>query len=135
MAIINRTVVGFLIEDVKRIVFNFLTSACLAALIFCCFILFLNKTAVQLLFSVIAVKYWISSTIRYWFFSFVVFVSFIEIYNEQIYDLLQPIAKISKRPNLRLAEDKSRPFVKNLQEIQVSLAVLLFPSYSKRNVE
>ena len=53
------------------------------------------------------------------FFRFVFFVSFIEIYNEFIYDLLQPIKKKSKRPSLRLAEDKSRPFVKNLLEIQV----------------
>lgn len=53
-------------------------------------------------------------------FRIVLFVSFIEVYNEQIYDLLRPLRKGKARPSLRLAEDRSRPFVKNLQEIQVS---------------
>nr|CAB3259094.1 kinesin-like protein KIF20B [Phallusia mammillata] len=53
---------------------------------------------------------------------FAVFVSFIEIYKDYIYDLLQPLpkGKNKKRPALRLAEDKSVPFVKGLHQIQVT---------------
>ncbi|XP_076817054.1 uncharacterized protein LOC143462694 isoform X3 [Clavelina lepadiformis] len=53
---------------------------------------------------------------------YVIFVSFVEIYNEYIYDLLEPLpkGKSKKRTILRLAEDKKLPFVKGLREIQVS---------------
>ncbi|XP_075468957.1 kinesin-like protein KIF20B isoform X2 [Ascaphus truei] len=54
---------------------------------------------------------------------FSVWVSFCEIYNENIYDLLDPIScdKFCKRKTLRLAQDiKGFSFVKDLQWIQVS---------------
>nr|XP_018669524.1 kinesin-like protein KIF20B isoform X1 [Ciona intestinalis] len=52
---------------------------------------------------------------------FVIFVSFIEIYKDFIYDLLQPLAKgkVTKRPALKLAEDKV-PFIKGVREVQVN---------------
>ncbi|XP_078499046.1 kinesin-like protein KIF20B isoform X2 [Lissotriton helveticus] len=54
---------------------------------------------------------------------FSVWVSFCEIYNECIYDLLEPIStsKFHKRKTLRLAQDiKGCSFVKDLQWIEVS---------------
>ena len=59
------------------------------------------------------------------------FVSFVEIYNEHIYDLLEPLPKDKKKKRtiLGLAEDKKLPFVKGLREIQVvyfSVLVLNF---------
>ncbi|XP_029466575.1 kinesin-like protein KIF20B [Rhinatrema bivittatum] len=54
---------------------------------------------------------------------FSIWVSFCEIYNECIYDLLDPISsdKLSKRKTLRLAQDiKGCSFIKDLQWIQVS---------------
>ncbi|XP_069095966.1 kinesin-like protein KIF20B [Pleurodeles waltl] len=54
---------------------------------------------------------------------FSIWVSFCEIYNECIYDLLEPISsnKFQKRKTLRLAQDiKGCSFVKDLQWIEVS---------------
>lgn len=59
-----------------------------------------------------------SSSVR-----FSIWVSFCEIYNECIYDLLEPIStnKFHKRKTLRLAQDiKGCSFVKDLQWIEVS---------------
>nr|XP_033799404.1 kinesin-like protein KIF20B isoform X2 [Geotrypetes seraphini]XP_033799406.1 kinesin-like protein KIF20B isoform X2 [Geotrypetes seraphini]XP_033799407.1 kinesin-like protein KIF20B isoform X2 [Geotrypetes seraphini]XP_033799408.1 kinesin-like protein KIF20B isoform X2 [Geotrypetes seraphini] len=54
---------------------------------------------------------------------FSIWISFCEIYNECIYDLLDPISsdKLNKRKTLRLAQDiKGCSFIKDLQWIQVS---------------
>nr|XP_008113513.1 PREDICTED: kinesin-like protein KIF20B isoform X1 [Anolis carolinensis] len=52
---------------------------------------------------------------------FSVWVSFCEIYNECIYDLLVPLSSDKKRKGLRLAQDiKGCSYVKDLQWIQVS---------------
>ncbi|XP_039627795.1 kinesin-like protein KIF20B isoform X1 [Polypterus senegalus] len=53
---------------------------------------------------------------------FSLWVSFCEIYNENIYDLLDPVSNGSLRRNsLRLAQDvKGNPYVKDLKWIQVS---------------
>ncbi|XP_052285989.1 kinesin-like protein KIF20B isoform X2 [Dreissena polymorpha] len=56
---------------------------------------------------------------------FSVWVSFAEIYNEQIYDLLVPIAKKknARRPCLKLSEDKhGSPYIKDLKYIHVGSA-------------
>lgn len=49
---------------------------------------------------------------------FSVWVSFAEIYNEQIYDLLEPVPKKKKnyrRPCLKLSEDKNgSPYIKGM---------------------
>lgn len=48
---------------------------------------------------------------------FSVWVTFAEIYNEQIYDLLEPMPKKknSRRPCLKLSEDKSgSPYIKGI---------------------
>lgn len=53
---------------------------------------------------------------------YVMFVSFVEIYKELIYDLTAPSAddKRVKRQSLRLADDKKgKPYVKEINEIQV----------------
>ncbi|KAI0213937.1 Kinesin-like protein KIF20A [Lamellibrachia satsuma] len=56
---------------------------------------------------------------------FSVWVSFGEIYNEYIYDLLDPVAKkkSARRPTLQLREDKNgMPYIKGLKQIHVSSA-------------
>jgi len=56
---------------------------------------------------------------------FSIWVSFAEIYNEYIYDLLDPTpsGKGKKRPVLKLGDDKKgNPYVKGLKEIQVNSA-------------
>ncbi|KAL4221164.1 hypothetical protein ACF0H5_019423 [Mactra antiquata] len=56
---------------------------------------------------------------------FSVWVSFAEIYNEQIYDLLEPMPKQknARRACLKLSEDKSgSPYIKGLKHIQVNSA-------------
>ena len=55
---------------------------------------------------------------------FCVWVSFAEIYNEQIFDLLEPcpIGKGKKRNNLRLGDDKNgNPYIKGKEENYLSL--------------
>ncbi|KAL5014260.1 hypothetical protein ScPMuIL_008530 [Solemya velum] len=57
--------------------------------------------------------------------NFSVWVSFAEIYNEQIFDLLEPIPrkKTVRRPILKLSDDKNgSPYIKGLKEIQVNSA-------------
>uniref|UniRef100_A0A8C4VZR5 Kinesin family member 20B n=1 Tax=Gopherus evgoodei TaxID=1825980 RepID=A0A8C4VZR5_9SAUR len=55
------------------------------------------------------------------YMKFSVWVSFCEIYNECIYDLLLPVSNDKKRKVLRLAQDiKGCSYVKDLQWIQVS---------------
>ncbi|XP_013781294.1 kinesin-like protein KIF20B [Limulus polyphemus] len=54
---------------------------------------------------------------------FSVWISFAEIYNEYIFDLLEPLTQGRKRSTLRLAEDKNgNVYIKGLQEICVSSA-------------
>ncbi|KAK7497988.1 hypothetical protein BaRGS_00010859, partial [Batillaria attramentaria] len=56
---------------------------------------------------------------------FSVWVSFAEIYNEQIFDLLEPMPKKknSRRPMLKLSEDRrGSPYIKGLKEINVTSA-------------
>ncbi|CAL1537472.1 unnamed protein product, partial [Lymnaea stagnalis] len=56
---------------------------------------------------------------------FCVWVSFAEIYNEQIFDLLEPLPtkKNSRRPALRICDDRNgNPYVKGLKEIHVDSA-------------
>ena len=53
------------------------------------------------------------------FYRFLLFASYVEIYNEQIYDLFQPMSKQNKRVSLKLGQSGTRSFVKDLQEIQV----------------
>lgn len=52
-------------------------------------------------------------------FRFSVWISFAEIYNEQIYDLLVPISKKNaKRPTLKISDDKSgSPYIKGIYNI------------------
>ncbi|KAJ8320609.1 hypothetical protein KUTeg_002196 [Tegillarca granosa] len=56
---------------------------------------------------------------------FLIWVSFAEIYNEQIFDLLEPLPKKknARRPVLRLSDDKNgSPYIKGLKEINVTSA-------------
>ncbi|XP_059138527.1 kinesin-like protein KIF20B isoform X2 [Physella acuta] len=56
---------------------------------------------------------------------FGVWVSFAEIYNEQIFDLLEPmpIKKNARRPVLKICDDRNgNPYVKGLKEIHVETA-------------
>ncbi|KAK7093265.1 hypothetical protein V1264_007051 [Littorina saxatilis] len=56
---------------------------------------------------------------------FSVWVSFAEIYNEQIFDLLEPLPKKknAKRPVLKLSDDRrGSPYIKGLKEINVTSA-------------
>ncbi|XP_063410383.1 kinesin-like protein KIF20B isoform X2 [Mytilus trossulus] len=56
---------------------------------------------------------------------FSVWVSFAEIYNEQIFDLLEPIPKkkTTRRPVLRLSDDRNgSPYIRGLKEIHVTSA-------------
>ncbi|XP_076317117.1 uncharacterized protein LOC143229132 isoform X2 [Tachypleus tridentatus] len=54
---------------------------------------------------------------------FSVWISFAEIYNECIFDLLEPLTQGRKRNTLRLAEDRNgNVYIKGLQEICVSSA-------------
>lgn len=56
---------------------------------------------------------------------FSVWVSFAEIYNEQIFDLLEPIPKkkTTRRPVLRLSDDKNgSPYIKSNLELLFSLS-------------
>ena len=60
---------------------------------------------------------------------FLVWVSFHEIYNEQIFDLLVPLAKKydSKRPAMRICEDGvGRPYVKGKCCLRVACGFLLY---------
>ena len=51
------------------------------------------------------------------------FGSFIEIYNEKIYDLLVPLgAKKRSRDELRIRQDAKGPFVGGVREIQIDSA-------------
>ena len=54
------------------------------------------------------------------------YVSFIEIYKDYIYDLFQPLpkGKNKKRATLRLGENKNVSFVKDLRQIQVKIVCL-----------
>ena len=53
---------------------------------------------------------------------YIVYGSFIEIYNEKIYDLLVPPSKTGKRDDLRIRQDAKGPFVGNALEIQINTA-------------
>ena len=56
---------------------------------------------------------------------FSVWVSFAEIYNEQIFDLLEPIPKKKtiRRPVLRLSDDRNgSPYIRGLKEVHVTSA-------------
>ncbi|BFZ02160.1 hypothetical protein BsWGS_05199 [Bradybaena similaris] len=56
---------------------------------------------------------------------FGIWVSFAEIYNEQIFDLLEPFPrkKNSKRPPLKICDDRNgNPYIKGLKEIHVESA-------------
>lgn len=54
---------------------------------------------------------------------FSVWISFIEIYNESIFDLLSPVADGQKRQHLSLRLDKkANPYVKDVREIEVRSA-------------
>ncbi|GFR60097.1 kinesin-like protein [Elysia marginata] len=56
---------------------------------------------------------------------FGVWVSFVEVYNEQVYDLLVPVPqkKKAKRQTLRISEDRNgNPYIKGLKEIHVESA-------------
>ncbi|ESO82312.1 hypothetical protein LOTGIDRAFT_134756 [Lottia gigantea] len=56
---------------------------------------------------------------------FSIWCSFAEIYNEQIFDLLEPMPKKknAKRPVLRLSDDKNgSPYIKGLKEVNVTTA-------------
>lgn len=46
-------------------------------------------------------------------------VSFMEVYNEHIYDLLVPFTKLKKRDILPLKENGKNVFVKGLREVEV----------------
>nr|XP_023022053.1 kinesin-like protein subito [Leptinotarsa decemlineata] len=48
-----------------------------------------------------------------------IWVSFAEIYNESIYDLLISVPKGKQRPRLALGQSKSRTYIKNLSSINV----------------
>ena len=54
---------------------------------------------------------------------YILFGSFIEIYNEKIYDLLVPLgAKKRSRDELRIRQDAKGPFVGGVREIQIDSA-------------
>ena len=57
---------------------------------------------------------------------YIVYGSFIEIYNEKIYDLLVPPSKTGKRDDLRIRQDAKGPFVGNALEIQINTAQASF---------
>ena len=57
---------------------------------------------------------------------YIVYGSFIEIYNEKIYDLLVPPTKTGKRDDLRIRQDAKGPFVGNALEIQINTAQASF---------
>ena len=57
---------------------------------------------------------------------YIVYGSFIEIYNEKIYDLLVPPSKTGKRDDLRIRQDAKGPFVGNALEIQINTAQVSF---------
>mgnify|MGYP001798271139 CR=1 FL=1 len=57
---------------------------------------------------------------------FSVWVSFAEIYNEQIFDLLEPISKsaLTKRKTMQLREDRhGNPYIKGLSQLLLSSAI------------
>jgi len=53
---------------------------------------------------------------------YIAFGSFIEIYNEKIYDLLVAPAKGGKRDDLRIRQDAKGPYVGGVREIQINSA-------------
>ena len=57
---------------------------------------------------------------------YIVYGSFIEIYNEKIYDLLVSPTKTGKRDDLRIRQDEKGPFVGNALEIQINTAQASF---------
>lgn len=71
---------------------------------------------------------------------FSVWVSFAEIYNEQIFDLLQPLSKKknARRPVLKLSDDRNgSPYIKGLKEICVQNADEAYKllTIGKRNLQ
>ena len=53
---------------------------------------------------------------------FLVFASFVEVYNERIHDLLVPVDGSSKRAELRIRQDAKGPFVGGVHQVQISSA-------------
>jgi len=53
---------------------------------------------------------------------YLVFASFVEIYNERIHDLLAPVEAGHKRAELRIRQDTKGPFVGGVRQVQISSA-------------
>ncbi|CBY09236.1 unnamed protein product [Oikopleura dioica] len=53
---------------------------------------------------------------------YLVFASFVEIYNERIHDLLAPVNASTKRAELRIRQDTKGPFVGGVHQVQISSA-------------